>query len=1175
MRIERLDLLAYGPFREKSLELGPGLHLLYGPNEAGKSTTLRALSSLLFGYPDRRQDDWVVSTADMALGARIRSREGRILEFVRRRRGKLPLVHLDGTPLPEEVLSSFLGGLTKITFEHLFSLDHERLRTHGQELLEEGGALGAGLVEAGSGIRDLRRKLDGLTKMRRDLFLPSGSLPPINRILKRLQEIRREVRTRVVSPQEYWKEEEEIRRLSGEERTIGEKRQEVEREGRRVERILRILPRRQELLALEETLSRMEATPLLPPDFTSLRIQAETESEQAREELERVLEDSRALEEEIRQVRVPEVSGDLPEEELKALEEEIGAVDKSLSDFPRRERELQEMENEARTLLSQAGFPDDPLRIGEFLVTPAKRRRMEMLLENRTRQGGARTEAVKALEKAKSALERAFSEQNRLEPVPETGLLEEVLSRLEHQVAQEADRRRQKREIERRKQTLLENMRSLGIGEIDLPALRSMVLPEEQTVRNYKEFFRALLEEERRIFERLRQLEEDRDARTIRKSELERAGEIVTPEDLKELRRKRDESWSLLRRHLLEGDAGVREAFVAFFGRDPLPQETFERLLRQADVMSDRLRERSEEAVELALLRQTLETMMKEIGGAEDRLVQIRSDIETRTLQWIALWPPDLVRKDSAGRPDRYPDAMLEWLEKYTRILSDGEKLESDESALSAALEAEEKTIAKMVDVLSGDDPKLRRELLQCDSLTLLSHARSAVEKARANRRKHDQVQKELELTQKQREEAEMALREIETDLSDWMKSYKNAESDWKVPLPDDPEETRDLLQTLARLEELSRSMENMRGRVEAMKEDHRRFEDKVSSLFQAFHCPPVAGGVLEKARAFVRYLRQLREDRILRKELEKRREDIENRKKRLEDALERNLRLLEHLFSEANVRDLEELSRIEQQSREKTACLSRREELLRLIREEGEGESLDALLEACRDQSPDDLNVRLKRLKEEGEALRKDRDSLLGVLATKKADLDRKLEEAQAVDLQQEAEVEKAKLSGLVEQYVNITVMEEILRRGTELYRERNQGPVLNRARTLLQTLTGGKYRNLRADLGEKNEVLLLVEREDGRSLEVGALSDGTLDALYLALRLAAILRHNETGEPIPFVADDLLLNLDNERAGQAFVALSEVARRNQVLFFTHHAHMMELARQCVPEDILVCHGI
>ena len=211
--------------------------------------------------------------------------------------------------------------------------------------------------------------------------------------------------------------------------------------------------------------------------------------------------------------------------------------------------------------------------------------------------------------------------------------------------------------------------------------------------------------------------------------------------------------------------------------------------------------------------------------------------------------------------------------------------------------------------------------------------------------------------------------------------------------------------------------------------------------------------------------------------------------------------------------------------------------------------------------------------MREEMEEARKFRDALLGTLATRKADLSRKLEETQAVDLTQEAEVERAKLSGLVEQYVNGTVMEVILRRGMELYRDRNQGPVLARARALLETLTGGKYRDLRGDVGEKGEVVLLVVRDDGRSLETGALSDGTLDALYLALRLAAILRHNETTEPIPFVADDLLLNLDNQRAGQAFVALTEVARSNQVLFFTHHAHMTDLAREHVPAEVLACH--
>ena len=59
MRIAALRLLAYGPFTDRSLEFGdkPGFHLVYGDNEAGKSTALRALSSVLFGYPHVVIDD--------------------------------------------------------------------------------------------------------------------------------------------------------------------------------------------------------------------------------------------------------------------------------------------------------------------------------------------------------------------------------------------------------------------------------------------------------------------------------------------------------------------------------------------------------------------------------------------------------------------------------------------------------------------------------------------------------------------------------------------------------------------------------------------------------------------------------------------------------------------------------------------------------------------------------------------------------------------------------------------------------------------------------------------------------------------------------------------------------------------------------------------------------------
>ena len=98
---------------------------------------------------------------------------------------------------------------------------------------------------------------------------------------------------------------------------------------------------------------------------------------------------------------------------------------------------------------------------------------------------------------------------------------------------------------------------------------------------------------------------------------------------------------------------------------------------------------------------------------------------------------------------------------------------------------------------------------------------------------------------------------------------------------------------------------------------------------------------------------------------------------------------------------------------------------------------------------------------------------------------------------------------------------------------------------------------------------------REDGRSLETKDLSDGTLDALYLALRLASVGRHNETGEPVPFVADDLFLNLDNRRSIQALRVLSEMADPGQVLFLTHHAHMVDLAREAVPDRLLTVHEL
>jgi uncharacterized protein YhaN len=92
---------------------------------------------------------------------------------------------------------------------------------------------------------------------------------------------------------------------------------------------------------------------------------------------------------------------------------------------------------------------------------------------------------------------------------------------------------------------------------------------------------------------------------------------------------------------------------------------------------------------------------------------------------------------------------------------------------------------------------------------------------------------------------------------------------------------------------------------------------------------------------------------------------------------------------------------------------------------------------------------------------------------------------------------------------------------------------------------------------------------RQDGRRVAVAGMSDGTTDQLYLALRIAAIEDYLDHAEPMPFVADDLFINFDDERAAAGFRVLSELARKTQVLFFTHHEHLLDVARKTLGASI------
>ncbi len=145
MRFEELNLAAFGHFTDHRIcfpENPSDFHIIYGLNEAGKSTTLRAITDFLFGFKPDSKDNFLHENNRLRVGARIAYRDGHRSELMRRK-GRLKTLHswTDDTPIDDPLLTKSLESIDRELFQTMFGIDHHRLRAGGDELMKAGGKL--------------------------------------------------------------------------------------------------------------------------------------------------------------------------------------------------------------------------------------------------------------------------------------------------------------------------------------------------------------------------------------------------------------------------------------------------------------------------------------------------------------------------------------------------------------------------------------------------------------------------------------------------------------------------------------------------------------------------------------------------------------------------------------------------------------------------------------------------------------------------------------------------------------------------------------------------------------------------------------------------------------------------------------------------------------------------
>src|SRR5262249_14727637 len=156
MKFRSLAFKRFGTFTEHALrfpEIGHDLHVIYGPNEAGKSTALAGIGYFLFGFSHHVTHAFRYVHGDQRIAATIEDRDGKMVTAVRRRGTKNSLRAADDKAvLADDSLRKSLAGLDRDQFAMLFGLDHARLVAGGAEMAMGQGSLGQTLFAAGAGL---------------------------------------------------------------------------------------------------------------------------------------------------------------------------------------------------------------------------------------------------------------------------------------------------------------------------------------------------------------------------------------------------------------------------------------------------------------------------------------------------------------------------------------------------------------------------------------------------------------------------------------------------------------------------------------------------------------------------------------------------------------------------------------------------------------------------------------------------------------------------------------------------------------------------------------------------------------------------------------------------------------------------------------------------------------
>jgi len=1134
MRFQRLHLERYGRFEECTLDFRagtPDLHVVYGPNEAGKSTTLAAVSDLLFGFGARTPYNFLFDNALLRVGAELEE-DGRKLLCRRRKGNAATLVDAADRAIDEGPLLAMLRGQTRDSFRLAFSLDQEGLRRGGRAMVEAKDDVGQALFAAGSGLTGVAGELDRLNAEADTIWGRRAKASRSYTAAERdWSEATRQVRDLALKPKAWADARAASDTAETELSALEAERDALLAEQRSVERLRRIGPalrRREEVLA---RLTQGVGTILLSPQreaLAAVALEAAETAERERRAAAVLLAEAEARAAEV----TPDAAVLAAAEAIDALADRRGGIAKAGQDRAR-------LTIEART--KQIRIADLQRELGQGAAAAPSRLVVARLRELARKRGEA-TSGARALDQSIADLvAREQPLRNRLADVALSEALPTLTAAVDaaRRLGGDVDERcaTADRAVERAEAGYAAIAARLAPWRGTANALRGLaVLPDGEIDIAQNDQVRQVglaLEEEATIA----RLEEDVAALALERDALARQGGAISADAVGSARGVRDAQWRRLRDHL--SGAVLPDPGIAV--------DAFEEAMQAADALADRRFALAEASGRLAELE------------ARDAGLRLQAE-QARQRREAANWALAEARQRwqmglaAGGLPALDPLRLRAWAMDRAAALEADTAIANARDVADSEHRRRHEACATLQTVLPGEhSERLAPLLARAEALRQDGEARDKA--FREDRAELRQIKTSLD---SQRRRAEQSGADAAQAVADWQAAL--AESGLALAI--DGAEAR-----LAVFEELRGEVDaaaQLDTRLRGIDVDADLFAADTAALATALGAAPTS----DSAAAIVDLRRRLdaaRLDSVILSEIIQERD---RRQREVDAATAKQgaaIASLAPALAEAQIADKADLpaaieaSRIQRQLRDELADIERQ------VGDGSDSYALADLVAAWEAQDPDLIATRAATLASE----LVERNAAISRAATARGDTRRSFAALEgrpgaAAEAAADAEQARAEMAVQAEAFLLKRAQALTLRWAMDRYRDRRQDPLLLRASRLFETLTLGRYIQLRVDLDGPVPRLSGL-RDDGRTLvDIGAMSEGTTDQLFLALRLAAIEQSVAAGVRLPFLADDLFVNFDDARAEAGFRVLAELARSTQVLFLTHHPHLADIAR-CV----------